>query len=77
MGNYHRSLKKVFEDPDASSKKKERERGLRMGVGKFSGGMLKLSREEISQVNGQPRGKRIDNRGGGRGRGRGRGRGKH
>lgn len=30
--------------------RKKRDRGLRMGVGKFSGGVLKLSKEEIASV---------------------------
>ncbi|KIY73677.1 hypothetical protein CYLTODRAFT_416708 [Cylindrobasidium torrendii FP15055 ss-10] len=71
MGNYHRSLKKVYEDPDDAKKSKRgRERGIGMGVGRFSGGILKLSREDISKVNDSGRGGR-GGRGGGRGRGRG------
>ncbi|PBL02494.1 hypothetical protein ARMGADRAFT_1159023 [Armillaria gallica] len=68
MGNYHRSIKNVFEQPSESSNQK-RERGLRMGVGKFSGGLLKLSQEDISKAQGR------SHRGlGTRGRGRGPGR---
>ncbi|KAG7449272.1 uncharacterized protein BT62DRAFT_888151, partial [Guyanagaster necrorhizus] len=52
MGNYHHSIKNVFEQPSDSSDRK-RERGLRMGVGKFSGGLLKLSQEDISNVQGR------------------------
>ncbi|KAJ7179241.1 hypothetical protein C8R46DRAFT_1159887 [Mycena filopes] len=70
LGNYHPTIKKLFETEEASNApKKNRDRGLKMGVGKFSGGMLKLSRDEISSVQDGPR------RGSGRGRGRGRGRG--
>ncbi|KAJ7904431.1 hypothetical protein B0H14DRAFT_3079307 [Mycena olivaceomarginata] len=59
-------LKNCFESTGTSSApRKNRERGLKMGVGKFSGGMLKLSKEEISRVQDGPQ----------RGRGRGRGRG--
>ncbi|KAJ7047454.1 hypothetical protein C8F04DRAFT_1172054 [Mycena alexandri] len=66
LGNYHPTIKKLFESTDTSNApKKNRDRGLKMGVGKFSGGMLKLSRDEISRVQDGPR------RGGGRGRGRG------
>ncbi|KAJ7095299.1 hypothetical protein B0H15DRAFT_104581 [Mycena belliarum] len=70
LGNYHPTIKKLFESTSTSeAPKKTRERGLKMGVGKFRGGMLKLSRDEISIGQGVPR------RGSGRGRGRGRGRG--
>ncbi|KAF8211197.1 hypothetical protein K438DRAFT_1568530 [Mycena galopus ATCC 62051] len=66
LGNYHPTIKKLFESTGTSNApKKNRERGLKMGVGKFSGGMLKLSKEEISRVQDGPQ----------RGRGRGRGRG--
>lgn len=66
MGNYHRSIKNVFEQPSEPSNQK-RERGLRMGVGKFSGGLLKLSQEDISKAQGR------SHRGlGTHGRGRGR-----
>ncbi|KAJ7499003.1 hypothetical protein FB451DRAFT_1117853 [Mycena latifolia] len=68
LGNYHPTIKKLFESTSPSdARKKTRERGLKMGVGKFSGGMLKLSRDEISLGQDGPR------RGSGRGRGRGRG----
>ncbi|KAJ6539262.1 hypothetical protein B0H19DRAFT_1178082 [Mycena capillaripes] len=75
LGNYHPTIKKLFESTGTSNApKKPRDRGLKMGVGKFSGGMLKLSREEISRVQDGPRGR-------GRGRGRGgrggRSRGRH
>ncbi|KAJ7507714.1 hypothetical protein B0H11DRAFT_1968289 [Mycena galericulata] len=71
LGNYHPTIKKLFESTGTSTPpKKNRERGLKMGVGKFSGGMLKLSRDEISRVQDGPR------RGGGRGRGRGASRGR-
>ncbi|KAJ7276289.1 hypothetical protein B0H12DRAFT_1065912 [Mycena haematopus] len=66
LGNYHPTIKKLFESTGTSTApKRNRERGLRMGVGKFSGGMLKLSKEEISRVQDGPQ------RGKGRGRGRG------
>ncbi|KAJ7179910.1 hypothetical protein C8R43DRAFT_870438 [Mycena crocata] len=66
LGNYHPTIKKLFESTGTSdAPRKTRERGLKMGVGKFSGGMLKLSRDEISRVQDGPR------RGSNRGRGRG------
>jgi len=67
LGNYHPTLKKLFEPSSSSSSTRKRERGLKMGVGRFSGGILKLSREEISTAQASSRG-----RGQGRGRGRGR-----
>lgn len=48
---------------------KKRERGLGMGVGTFRGGMLKLSRGEIAQVQGTGSGGRGGGRGGRGGRG--------
>ncbi|KAF8076300.1 hypothetical protein FPV67DRAFT_1407592 [Lyophyllum atratum] len=63
LGNYHPTLKKLFDASDAPSSKK-RERGLKMGVGTFRGGYLTLSRDDVSMVEGV-----------GQGRGRGRGRG--
>ncbi|KAJ8086518.1 hypothetical protein PM082_005341 [Marasmius tenuissimus] len=53
LGTYHPKLKRLFEDTLTENKPKKRQRGLQMGVGKFSGGTLKLSREEISRVQGQ------------------------
>ncbi|OJA17000.1 hypothetical protein AZE42_00580 [Rhizopogon vesiculosus] len=53
LGNYHPTLKKLFESSSESSNSKKRVRGLGMGVGKFSGGTLKLSREEINTVTGR------------------------
>jgi len=46
-----------------------------MGVGRFSGGMLKLSREDMSAAQGSGTKGRGGSRGTGRGRGRGRDRG--
>ncbi|KAG6918934.1 hypothetical protein DXG01_010589 [Tephrocybe rancida] len=71
LGNYHPTLKKLFEDSDGPSAKK-RERGLRMGVGKFRGGLLQLGREDIDKVMGASRGS-SQGRGASRGRGTGRG----
>ncbi|GLB33721.1 hypothetical protein LshimejAT787_0106050 [Lyophyllum shimeji] len=61
LGNYHPTLKKLYEDSTGTPPRK-RERGLKMGVGTFRGGYLRLSREDISMVEG-----------GGQGTGRGRG----
>jgi len=51
VGNYHPTLKKVFESSDEVRSKK-RGRGLKMGVGKFRNGILKLSREDIAKAHG-------------------------
>ncbi|KIJ56731.1 hypothetical protein M422DRAFT_149073, partial [Sphaerobolus stellatus SS14] len=61
VGNYHPALKKLFET-STSTQPQKRERGLRMGVGKFSNGILKLSRDDISKVQGSS--SRGDSRGG-------------
>jgi hypothetical protein len=53
LGNYHPTLKKLFDTSSGSSDRQRRVRGLGMGVGKFSGGTLKLSREEINSVTGR------------------------
>ncbi|KAA1466198.1 hypothetical protein DENSPDRAFT_830956 [Dentipellis sp. KUC8613] len=71
MGNYHPTIKKLFEESSEGPSARKREKGLGMGVGKFSDGILKLSRKEINSVQGLPR----DSSGRGRGRGQGRGRG--
>lgn len=49
FGNYHPSLKKLFET-SASSSVRKRKRGLGMGVGKFSNGLLRLRKDEVSQI---------------------------
>lgn len=51
VGNYHPSIKKLFDAP-GNTKVAKRERGLRLGVGSFAGGTLKLSREEIRKAQG-------------------------
>ncbi|KAJ7228746.1 hypothetical protein GGX14DRAFT_487396, partial [Mycena pura] len=62
LGNYHPTIKNLFESTGTSSgPKKHRDRGLKMGVGKFSRGSLKLSKEEINRVRDGPQ------RGSGRG----------
>ncbi|KZV65689.1 hypothetical protein PENSPDRAFT_586468 [Peniophora sp. CONT] len=70
MGNWHPTIKKLLADEDDPSRTRKREKGLGMGVGKFEGGMLKLSRREMFSVNGPT--DRTSSRGG-RGRGRGKG----
>jgi len=72
LGNYHPTLKKLFE-ASSSGPPRKRERGMRMGIGKFSGGILKLSQDEISKVQDTP--SRRGRRGGSGGRGRVGGRG--
>lgn len=54
MGNYHPTFKKLFQDPLEKSSKRNRERGLRMGVGSYGGGMLRLRKREIESVQGRP-----------------------
>ncbi|KAL0949736.1 hypothetical protein HGRIS_009776 [Hohenbuehelia grisea] len=43
LGNYHPSIKKLFDSSAPAAQPRKRERGLKMGVGKFSGGL----REEV------------------------------
>jgi hypothetical protein len=50
MGNYHPTIKKLFEDTSDRPSVRKREKGLGMGVGRFQRGMLRLSREEINSV---------------------------
>ncbi|CAK5275564.1 unnamed protein product [Mycena citricolor] len=56
LGNYHPTLKKLFEPDSENKPKKHRERGMRMGVGTFGGGVLKLSREDVHRAQGGARG---------------------
>ncbi|EGO02378.1 hypothetical protein SERLA73DRAFT_104789 [Serpula lacrymans var. lacrymans S7.3] len=51
LGNYHPSLKKVL-DPDSKPSRAKRERGLKMGVGRFSGGILKISKKDLGAIRG-------------------------
>ncbi|SYW84696.1 uncharacterized protein UBRO2_05591 [Ustilago bromivora] len=57
LGTWHPSLKAGYGNQATATEmglKKEtrkRQRGLGMGIGKFQGGMLKLSSQEISKVN--------------------------
>lgn len=53
LGNYHPTIKKLFDASSGLSDRQRRVRGLGMGVGKFSGGTLKLSKEEINSVTGR------------------------
>jgi len=54
MGNYHPTIKKLFESSSSSnSSGRKRERGLKMGVGQFSGGILTLRPSEIDAVRGK------------------------
>jgi hypothetical protein len=52
MGNYHPAFKKHFQDPLKKSTKRNREKGLRMGVGSYKEGVLELNRREIQSVHG-------------------------
>lgn len=62
LGNYHPTLKLIFED-EAESRPSRRDRGLKMGVGRFKGGVLKLSRREIQSAAGQPSSSRVKGKG--------------
>ena len=62
MGNYHPAFKNLFQDPLKKSTKRNRERGLRMGVGSYGGGVLKLNRREIQSVQGGPAGGQLRGR---------------
>jgi hypothetical protein len=57
LGNYHPTIKTLFKSSTGPGGAK-RDRGLKMGIGKFSGGYLKLSQREVSLAQGfrgQPR----------------------
>ncbi|KAF8627163.1 hypothetical protein AX15_004483 [Amanita polypyramis BW_CC] len=57
LGNYHPAIKKTFESSFKSKAPRRSDRGLRMGVGRFSGGVLRLSKEDINMAeNGYSRG---------------------
>jgi len=51
MGNYHPTLKKLFET-SMTPASRSKNRGLKMGVGHFRGGVLQLSKQEIASVTG-------------------------
>ena len=68
LGNYHPTLKKVYEASGSTSVPRKREKGLKMGVGRFSNGSLKLSQDDVNMAMGS----RKDSSSRGRGRGRGR-----
>lgn len=61
LGNYHPTIKQLYDSNLSSAPKRKRVRGLGMGVGKFVGGTLRLSQEEISSVTGS--GKRSSDNG--------------
>ncbi|KAJ3573866.1 hypothetical protein NP233_g2137 [Leucocoprinus birnbaumii] len=52
LGNYHPALKKLFEASGSTQASRSKNRGLKMGVGKFRGGVLQLSKQEIASVTG-------------------------
>lgn len=62
LGNYHPKLKRIFED-ETDSRPSRRDRGLKMGVGKFKDGILKLGRSEIQSVAGRPSSSRFKGKG--------------
>lgn len=61
LGNYHHSIKGlmtkregldlILGTKDKDRSKRTRDKGLSMGVGRFSGGMLKLSEQDIQRIN--------------------------
>ncbi|KAJ3490323.1 hypothetical protein NLI96_g1543 [Meripilus lineatus] len=53
MGNYHPALKQLYGTSSNPSNKK-RVRGMKMGVGSFVGGVLKLSKREVASVQSAP-----------------------
>jgi len=55
LGHYHPILKKVFEASSTPTPRK-REKGLKMGVGKFINGSLHLSRNDIGKATGSHHG---------------------
>lgn len=61
LGTWHPSLKEAYANKGTATEMglrketRKRQRGLGMGIGKFQGGMLKLSSQEISKVNGKGR----------------------
>lgn len=52
MGNYHPALKKLF-GPSGAPVPRSRPRGLKMGVGKFRGGVLQLRKQDIAAIGGK------------------------
>jgi len=72
MGNYHPTLKKIFEASGSGPATRKREKGLKMGVGKFTNGSLRLGRDDINAAVGSGfRGGSSNRRENGRGNGRG------
>ncbi|KAI0751323.1 hypothetical protein C8Q80DRAFT_1156638 [Daedaleopsis nitida] len=61
LGNYHPTLKTLYDASSSKTDYRKRDRGLKMGVGSFKGGILRLGKSEISAVEGRS--------GSGRGRG--------
>jgi hypothetical protein len=62
LGNYHPTFKKDFQDPLEKDTNRDRERGLRMGVGSYGDGTLRLSKREIESVQGRPASGRLRGR---------------
>lgn len=59
LGTWHPSLKQAYSSQATATEMglkretRKRQRGLGMGIGKFQGGTLKLSSQEISKINGK------------------------
>ncbi|KAI0280471.1 hypothetical protein BGY98DRAFT_1175470 [Russula aff. rugulosa BPL654] len=52
MGNYHPAFKRFCQDPLEKTTKRNRERGLRMGIDSFGGGVLRPNKRDIQFVQG-------------------------
>ncbi|KAJ1041213.1 hypothetical protein NDA14_000574 [Ustilago hordei] len=70
LGTWHPSLKAGYGNQATATQMglqketRKRQRGLGMGIGKFQGGMLKLSSQEISKVNGKGKSASASRKGG-------------
>ena len=71
MGNYHSSIKHLFgAQPKEQPDRRKRDKGLKMGVGHFSGGVLKLSKKDFSSEAGHSSSKNHKGKGKGKGKGK-------
>lgn len=77
LGNYHHSIKGlvggrregtdlIMGETDKNKEKRQRQRGLAMGVGSFKGGTLRISDRDVARIN--ESGRSSSNRGGGGGK---------
>ncbi|KZO93260.1 hypothetical protein CALVIDRAFT_486216 [Calocera viscosa TUFC12733] len=61
LGNYHPTIKRLFAATPQSSGPRKRARGIGSGVGRFVGGTLKLSKDDIASVQGPSDNRRAKN----------------